>query len=147
MFGLSMREKLTALILQRSKDCIPQYIEDMKYSISQSEDSSDEQMEAKLMNIRKNYLDAVTSAVFADLKNMSLKGFYRAQLALSSPALCGYPDMNFDNGVVAGALYAICCYAIINKTAKPSDCVSLNHAQHDIMNQALLEIDKSSFFN
>ena len=81
MFGLSMREKLTALILQRSKDCIPQYIEDMKYSISQSEDSSDEQMEAKLMNIRKNYLDAVTSAVFADLKNMSLKGFYRAQLA------------------------------------------------------------------
>ena len=147
MFGLSMRKKLAALILQRSKDCICQYTEDIKYFISQSNGYSDEQMNAEFINIRRNYLDTVANTVFADLKNMSPNIYSRALAALSTPEICGYPDIDIDNGVAAGKIYAICYYAIMNKIAKPSDCISLNHAQHDIMDQALSKINESSFFN
>ena len=65
----------------------------------------------------------------------------RIQLALASPALCGYEDIDISNGIMAGSLYAICFYAIKNKVAEPRDCVRLNHLQHEIMNDALSEQD------
>lgn len=142
MFGLSTKEVLSKAILNSSANHIEQYKESIKNNFISLNNASEEESQKMLMSIRKDYLDEVSNSVINSFQVSSPKIAARIQLAMMSPSLCGYDDMNFDNGMIAGTLYAVCYYAITNKTASPKDCIYLNHLQNDIMENALAELDK-----
>ena len=62
--------------------------------------------------------------------------------AITSPEICGYSDIDIEEGLSAGAIFALCYYAITRETASPKDCIEMNHLQAELMDLGLDEIDK-----
>lgn len=141
MFGLSTKEALSKAILNASKNKVEVYKHGIKANIDVLNGDAEKEKEEVIILVRREYLDEVANSVINTFDVSSPTIATRIQLTLSSPALCGYEDIDISNGIMAGSLYAICYYAIKNKVAKPRDCIRLNHLQHDIMNSALAELD------
>lgn len=145
MFGLSTKEKLYNLILNTSQNHIGEYISAVKDICDQGDALSETQMESECQKARRNYLDGVSNDVFHFFNTASPKTFLKLQVLFVSPSKCGFDDEFFDldNGLTAGAVYALCYYAMKDKSAKPYDCSKLSHLQNDIMQQALLELSEN----
>lgn len=141
MFGLSIRETLKKSILnvcENSKDSYKKYILDNYNDV----DSIDEERIIAISKMaRRNYFDDVANSLFNSFKVSSPNIYGKIQLILVYPSMCGYDDIDVDD-LTAGAVYAICYFALKGKTASPKDCIELNHLQNDIINEALEEIDK-----
>ncbi|MPM74049.1 hypothetical protein SDC9_121034 [bioreactor metagenome] len=142
MFGLSTREVLTKVILNSVKNNIGIYKQSIIDNISNIKSNPELENTVLFQSIRQEYLDHVSNDVFNSFKLSSPSIAARIQLTLMSPSLCGYDDINFENGILAGSIYAICYYSMNNKVAAPKDCINLNHIHNDIMEQALSELDK-----
>ena len=141
MFGLSTKEVLSKAILNASKNKAGIYKQGIMANIDVLNGNEEAAKEEVIISVRREYLDEVANSVIETFDVSSPTIAARIQLALASPALCGYEDIDISNGIMAGSLYAICFYAIKNKVAEPGDCVRLNHLQYDIMNMALAELD------
>ena len=141
MFGISTKEVLSNAILNASKNKIEIYQRGIIANIDALNGDVEAEKEEAIISVRREYLDVVANSVINTFDVSSPTIAARIQLALMSPALCGYEDIDISNGIMAGSLYAICFYAIKNKVAEPRDCVRLNHLQHEIMNDALSEQD------
>lgn len=140
MFGLSIEKALSKGILNSSKQHIGQYKQDIMSIFSSHKDIQQDGVQTLLQDARIKYLESVTNSVTEVISLKSQQNAFRLLLALSSPSLCGYEEIDIDKGLLAGSLYAICYYAVKDKIAAPEDCVRLNHLQNDIMNQALHEV-------
>lgn len=142
MFGLSTREMLTKAIINASINCKDIYKNAIISNIEALENTENEDdISILMLSIRKEYLDAVWDAVVSTFRVSAPTVFSKIQFIITSPSICGYKDINFDNGVMAGGLFAICYYALKNRVAPQKECVKLNHMQSDIMNRILFEID------
>ena len=142
MFGLSVREKLIELIEKAIVQETYVYgAEVKKYCQVESEypgelpDEISENMAEKSTGL---YLDAVANRVYKEVGGASQKTNMRIMAAALSPALCGYPDISVDRQP-AGAVYAICYWALKGKVAQPEDCIYLNHAQDACMYWTLVD--------
>ncbi len=143
MFGLSIREVLTNAIINASNNCKHIYknaIMNNFEAINNAE--TEEYVSALLLSIRKEYLDAVCDSVISTFKVSSPTVFSKIQFIMTYPSICGYENIDLENGAMAGSLFAICYYALKNKVAPHKECIKLNHIQNEIMNQVLLEVDK-----
>ncbi len=105
---------------------------------------------SKLMHVKRNYFYAVFDAMWTTLRVSSPTVDARVRLALMAPTLTGLPaeftvEYIGDNGISAGATFAICYYALSNQEInlfKEAKTLSmLNHFQNDLMNRALGEIE------
>ena len=145
MFGLSTREKLSDLILNTSKNCVGTYVSDVKELCDQENSLDEEAMNAEIIRIRRKYLDEVANNVFCFFNSASPKIYARLQLLFAVPQKCGLDKELFDadTGMSAGMVYALCYYAMTNKTAKTYDCSKLSHLQNDIMQQALMKLSET----
>ena len=145
MFGLTNKEKINSLILNASQNCIETYTSGIKDLLDKQDHLSDQEMEQCAMHIRREYLDAVTNSVLTFFQNSSPVIYSRLQMAMISPRICGMDDdlVNLDIGLSAGALYALCYYAVTNKKAKTYDCSKLSQLQNDLMNQALAKLSEN----
>lgn len=145
MFGLSTREKLTDLILNTSQNHVNIYASDVKELCDKENSLDEEAMEAEFCRIRNRYLDTVANSVFNFFNSASPKIYMRLQLLFVCPEKCGIDKEYFDlnTGMTAGKVYALCYYAMTNKTAKSYDCSKLSHLQNDIMQQALIKLSET----
>ncbi|WMJ22208.1 hypothetical protein RBG61_09380 [Paludicola sp. MB14-C6] len=142
MFGLTFKETISNAIINASRNNIELYKSLIKSNIDKLTCSSEEETIKILTNIRREYLDNVSNEVINSFKISSPPIAMRINLALLSPSISGYEDINIDNGLMAGSLFAICYYGVKNAKAKPKDCIKLNHLQNDIIERALVEIDE-----
>lgn len=141
MFGLSTKEVLGKSILNATQNCIPQYKESVRHLIAEMYKTGNGDIDERDINrVRKEFLDEVADSVFNTFQISSPAVFQRIMMILMSPSICGY-DINVDNGMIAGSVFAICYHAIKNKVAAPKDCIRLNHLQNDMMQRALIEIE------
>ena len=144
MFGITIKEKLFKTITSLCLKNIGKYKADV-YKICKkykSFVSAEGETEEEMKNLRKAYLDSVLNEALETIGHSSSNIAARLQLVLLAPEMSGYPNTEFENGVMAGAVYAFCYWAIKNKMAKSSDCLLLNHLQNKIMNDALNEISE-----
>jgi len=140
MFGLSIAEQLKSAILNAAENNIASYKDEFRNNFDQLNNSSEKEGSMIITNIRRNYLDQVADSVFSSFKISSPKIALRMQLAMLSPKMCGY-DIDLENGVLAGSLYAICYFAIKDKVAPARDCIQLNHLHNVIMDRVITELD------
>lgn len=139
MFGLSTKGVLSNAIINASKNKIDVYKQRIKSNLAVLNED-EEADEAVFTSIIREYFDEVANSVIETFSISSPTIAARIRLALISPALCGYEDIDICDGIMAGSLYAICFFALKNKVAMPRDCVRLNHLQRDIMYMALAEL-------
>ena len=96
--------------------------------------------EKLFLEIRNTYLDKVREDA---LNLMSSKSEYfaeRIKAVKNYPQLCGYDFVDMSSGRMAGAVFAMCYWAIANKEAVPDCCIIMNHDQDDAMQCALGEL-------
>ncbi len=141
MFGLSIRKTLAQAIANACQNNRNVYKEAIKRNLSMLTDDSDEEQNELARVSREEYLTKVFDDVVKAFNVSSPNIEQRVRLAIMNPEICGVPDRDIDNGVMAGTVYAICYWAIKNKTAKSGDCIALNHYQNDIMNEVLQELN------
>lgn len=141
MFGLSTKEVLSKAIINACYNCKITYESSILENIDKLNVCDEESAVALLMSIRHEYLNEVADSIINIFRVGSPNIASRIQLVFMSPQMCGY-DINFENGIVAGSVFAICYYAIKNKVAPANVCVRLNHIQNDIMDEVLQEIEK-----
>ena len=142
MFGLSTKEVLSKAIINACYNCKNTYTRAIMDNIEDLNTATDEESAEKIfVAVRREYLDDVANKVINTFQVSSPNVFARIQLSLMSPSMCGYDDINMDNGIMAGSVFAICFHAIKNRIAPPDLCVKLNHIQNDIMDEVLREID------
>lgn len=142
MFGLSVRELLIKTITNACYNNIESYKSNIIANMGEIECKDGEELDSLLMSLRREYFDDVANSVINTFRVSSPAVFNKIQLSLMSPGICGYSDINIENGIGAGSVYAICFNAIKNKIAAPKDCIRLNHIQNNIMNEALNEISR-----
>ena len=130
MFGASKMIKKT--ILNASENYIDVYIEGVKSLFEQFGNDIDENA---LRKVRRDYLDSVANASFDVFRVSSPSIYQRIMLALTEF------DVDDNDGMMAGKVYAIIHLAYYNKIAKPNECVKLNHQQNSIMEKALLKLE------
>lgn len=140
MFGLTVKERLLNGICSSCANNIEMYKIEVYEYCKKYVDS--EPPEDEILEIRKRYLNSVLNEVFELVGASSSNISSRLSLVLMSPEMSGYPSSNFENGVMAGAVYAFCYWAIKNKQADIADCFALNHLQDKIMNDALVEVSE-----
>ena len=142
MFGLSAREVLSKAIINASINCKDIYknaiIENLE---TLNTEENEDTISSLMLSIRKEYLDAVANNVISSFSVSSPAISAKLQLIMMSPKMCGYEDINIDNGIMAGSLYAMCYYALKNKIASSQECIKLNHIQNDIMTEVLIELN------
>ena len=141
MFGLSTREILSKAIINSCHNCRQLLKNEIIANIDSMNNATEEELLSITTSINRQYFDAVGNSVISSFAVSSPKVYARIQLAILSPSICGYEDIDIEKGLMAGGLYAICYYALTNKVASPRECIKLNHKQNDIMNQVLIEID------
>lgn len=142
MFGLSIKEQLYRLIATSCKNAIIDFETNIEtFYLKYCDLNDDELLSSKYQEAVKQYFDAVSVDVISKIQNGPRNISIRLTLALQSPELCGYPDIDLTKGLTAGSLYALCYYAHKNHPAKPKDCVSLNHFQNSLINSALKKLD------
>lgn len=140
MFGLSMKEVLAKAIINACHNCKNTYKIAILENMDKLNDCDEESTKGLLTSIRREYLNEVADSVINTFRVSSPNISSRIQLVFMSPQVCGY-DIKFENGIMAGSVFAICYYAIKNKVAPANLCVRLNHIQNDIMNEVLQEIE------
>ena len=141
MFGLSTKEVLSKAIINACYNCKNTYKSAILENMDKLNVSDEESADALLTSIRREYLNEVADSVINTFRVSSHNISSRIQLVFMSPQVCGY-DIKFENGIMAGSVFAICYYAIKNKIAPANVCVRLNHIQNDIMDEVLHEIEK-----
>lgn len=146
MFGLSIRKTLATAIANACQNNRNVYKESVKKRIKDLIEAENDPAKQKAiaMEARSEYLTKVFDDVVKALSISTPTIEQRVRLAIMSPSICGIPDRDIDDGVMAGTVYAICYWAIKNKQAKPGDCIALNHYQNDIMQSVLHEVDQES---
>ena len=142
MFGLSTKEVLAKAIINTCLNCKETYKAAIIKNMDVLNDCDEERASDLLMSIRREYLNEVADSVINTFRVSSPKISSRVQLVFMSPQVCGY-DIKFENGIMAGSVFAICYYAIKNKVAPASWCVRLNHIQNGIMDEVLQEIERN----
>ena len=146
MFGLSVKKTLARCVAnacQNNRNVYKQAIVKNLDAIVQAE--NDEEKQKKIFTeVRNEYLTKVFDDVVKAMSISSPTIETRVRLAIMSPGLCGIPDRDIDDGVMAGTVYAICYWAMKNKVAPSGDCIALNHYQNDIMNEVLHEVDREN---
>ncbi len=141
MFGLSTKKVLSNAILNACKNKLPDYKKIILDNIFLLEGRSEEDCEQIFKLMRREYLDSVANSVVESFQISSPVIASKIQLVLLRPDMCGYEGIDLDNGLMAGELFAICFYAMKNSTAKPKDCIRLNHLQNDLMDRVLAEVN------
>ena len=141
MLGFFQTSILKNAILNASNNHIESYKNAIRRKFRESGKSQKEVDFKVVSEIRNQYLYDVMWAVFDTFAISSPGIFARLKLALTCPSICGY-DISLENGVLAGSVYAMCYWAIKNKSAKSKDCIELNHKHNAIMEQALKELDE-----
>ena len=130
MFGLSLRERLMNLVVCECRANINIYKEGIESLINNN--IADENLIAIINN---EYWQAVANACFNHIQNISPTLQFKISMLLLSPNQCGY-DLE-QSKFMAGAVYAICYYAVKGKIAKAPDCIALNNIQNQIMDNCL----------
>ena len=141
MFGLSTKEVLAKAIVHACYNCrntLKRALMDNTENLDNAED--EESVDKILVAARREYLDEVLCTVIDTFRLSSPVIHEKLLLSLRCPSMCGY-DINLDNGVLAGSVFAICFYAIKSRIAPPDICIKLNHIQDDIMVGVLREIE------
>ncbi|MBQ2614407.1 MAG: hypothetical protein IJB80_03640 [Clostridia bacterium] len=141
MFGLSTKEVLSKAIINACYNCKKTYKSAIIENIDKLNNCDEESADDLLTSIRREYLNEVADSVINTFRVSSTAISSRIQLAFMSPQVCGY-DIKFENGIMAGSVFAICYYAIKNKIAPANLCIRLNHIQNDIIDEVLQEIEK-----
>ena len=139
MFGSNKLIKTT--ILNASENYLNEYAQDIIELYNEyGEDLNEEQF----YKVRNEYLDNVANNAFDVFRVSSPMIYQRILLAIQTPLICGYDfeDGSEISGMMAGKVYAIIFWAYHNKIAKPKDCVEINHKQNDIMQKALVKVDR-----
>ena len=126
MFANQAENALTKAILDASRFYLKEFRQKLE---SYGEDFDQE----KMMQARRDYLDLVSSSIINHFEKQRPDIAKRIQAAMLNPAICGYSGIDIKNGISAGALYAICLYAVENRVAKPNDCIQLNRQQNELM--------------
>ena len=132
MFANQAENAISKAITDASKYYLPEFVKKLE---AYGESLGQEQM----LRARRDYLDLVSSAIINHFEKQRPDIAKRIQAAMLNPQLCGYSGIDMKNGISAGALFAICLYAVENRMAKPNDCIQLNRAQNEIMMSALEE--------
>lgn len=143
MFGLSLKEKLTKLILNCSKEMLPLFKENVKKALFQA---SLEEFETIYPAILCDYLDSVANSVFADIKNISITVSTRFNLILNSPSITGY-NIDPDGVIWAGGVLSWSYYAITGKQISPKEGIVLNHAQAELIKNVMNELNDELTYN
>lgn len=126
MFANQAENALSKAILDASRHYLPQFHEKL-------EQFGDGMTKEQMLKARRDYLDLVSSSIINHFESQRPDIAKRIQAAMLNPQLCGYAGIDMKNGISAGALFAICLYAVENRIAKPNDCIELNRKQNDIM--------------
>ena len=129
MFGLSTKEVLTSAILYALKDKIKIYKQGLKNNFDVLNSGCEAEIKKAMTAIRREYFNDVSSSVITTIGAASQAIRSRAMMAMANPALCGCEDIEIENGIGAGELYAICYFAMKNKPADPKDCIALTNLQ------------------
>lgn len=138
MFGFFSKNILKNAIINATENLLPQYKSNIIRYIKEAD--ANELDEQEFFSIRKQFLDDVANSVFSTFRVSSPTIYQKIMLNLLHPYGCGY-DINVEDGISAGAVFAICYHAIENKPAPTKYCIRLNHLQHELMEQVLEEID------
>lgn len=149
MFGLNKKDVIVNAIKNVCNNEIGIYksaVEKFAFDDTLTED----EINKKAMESRKEYLNAVFDAMWASFRASSPAIAERLKIALITPTICGLPEMFDvdyldDNGVSAGCAFAMCYFAMTGKAIAVKDmrvCSMLNHFQNDLMNKALDDFEK-----
>ena len=130
MFANQAENALNKAIIDASKYYLKQFTDKL-------EALGEEAGEEAFITARREYLDLVSSSIINQFEKQRPDIAKRIQAAMLNPELCGYRGIDIKNGISAGALYAICLYAVENRVAKGNDCIRLNREQNEIMLSAL----------
>jgi len=131
VFANQAENALTKAIMEASKFYLPQYIEGVKKLEEQNLQVSE--FSEKLVAVRRDYLDLVSNSIINNFEKQRPDIAKRIQAALVHPEICGYKGIDLNHGISAGALFAICLYAIENRVARSADCIMLNRSQNDLL--------------
>lgn len=88
---------------------------------------------------RKRYLNGVAYKTFSRIRKIS-KSPELIQLVVNDPSECGY-DFDLNNGITAGAAYAIAFFILTHKVADSVECSKLTHYQVHLMDCMLAKIE------
>ena len=89
----------------------------------------------KLIPQKKRHLDDVFNAVISKVTENHPEKADSIHYMVMDPGYSGY-NLDFENGIMAGGIYAICHFALMNKVAAPADCAELNSKHAYMMAQA-----------
>ena len=130
MFANQAENALNKAIIDASKLYLSKFTEKLT-------ELGEEAGEEGFLDARREYLDLVSSAIINNFEKQRPDIAKRIQAAILNPELCGYRGIDIKNGISAGALYAICLFAVENRVAKSADCIRLNREQNEIMLSAI----------
>ena len=139
----SIYNNLYNFLINVAKQRIIIYEEAVKTSLSTLTDI-DNVDDNNIITLRKKYLDAVWEDVIEFFTIRTPQNKDKIKRIIDNPKLCGYPDIDFKNGVLLGSIYAIIYYCYENKVADPQLCMKLNHIQNDMMGEVLVKLDNES---
>lgn len=142
MFGLSIKEKLSKIILKASVDFIENFKSNLNDDLILHENLEKDEFETLFIKARNEYLDEVANAVFGLFQKSAPEIYCKINLYLQNTSICGY-EINLENSIMAGPVYALCYYACKNKIASAKHCISLNQVQNSIIDKALLELPQN----
>ena len=132
MFANQAENALSKAILDASKFYLPEFLKRLEKGGETAEKDF-------MLQARREYLDLVSSSIINHFEKQRPDIAKRIQAAMLNPKLCGYSRIDLKNGISAGALFAICLYAVENRIARANDCIELNRKQNSIMLDALEE--------
>ena len=105
MFGLSTREILEKAIINASINCKNVYKSAIMNNIETLNNAEKEDdISSLLLSMRKEYLDAVVDSVISSFQISAPTVFSKIQLIMTSPSICGYEDINFENGAFTATI-------------------------------------------
>lgn len=141
MFESSARKKITEALITEMEQRLENFYHDL-LSLEKGDylPTSDFDAEQKAMIIRKQYLDSTAHRMFNRIsKNSKVAALIKS--LLKTPSKCGY-DFDFENGISAGAAYAIAYFVLTHRVASGGDCIALNRHQNNLMDSVLEKVDK-----
>ena len=142
MFGLSIKDQLFNLIIAASEKALVGFENDIEaFYLDYNDLENEEDIIVEYQKVLRRYLDAVSNDVISIIHDGPSSISARLSVTLYVPSRCGYPDIDFRNGLRAGSLYALCFYAHKNKPANPKDCIFLNHYQNNLIDSVLVKLD------
>lgn len=144
MFGLSAREKLKKAIITTAQTKAREHKSEITalYQMSVAKEITQEESNQRYLAILRDICDDVANTIINGISKISPKYAMTIQMNFLSPKSCGYPDIDTDEGLLGGGLYAICYNAITGKIADREDYSQLNKAYRSIMSGIIEEIQE-----